>query len=117
MNKIVIIALLAISMPAMSAGKYDGIWDSKELGYISLHENNGQIIVVRLEKDLGFWEASSGTLIGNTVRLNTIVSDVTSVIDVTLTSDTTYTATQVSCRPISNCQLPDGYTFTGSKIF
>ncbi len=116
--KIAIAAVMFfISLPAISAGPYDGIWNAQNLGYISVHENNGQIIIIRLQKDLGYWEALMGPRNGNTIRLESIVSSVNVVLNVTMTSDTTFTATQESCTPDTTCILPDGFSFTGLKIF
>lgn len=117
MKKVMVTMLFILSSPVMAGGPYDGVWNTQALGFISLHENNGQVIAIRLEKDLGFWEAGMGPRNGTAIRLESIVSNVTSAYNVTMTSDTTFTAVLESCTPVSECLLPDGYTFTGIKIF
>ncbi|MCK5354417.1 MAG: hypothetical protein KAJ63_04815 [Methyloprofundus sp.] len=119
MKKILFGALILICSTVQAEGVYDGIWQSEGIGYFSVHEKQGTIIVARLSGEGQLWEAYSGTISGNTSTIKTLVSDVEAVLNVTWTSETTFSATQVSCVELmsGSCFLPDGFTFTGHKIW
>ena len=102
-------------------GVFDGIYNTNpNIGYAYLKENIGSVIVVlnqTIQDDLQ-WNAASGNLIGNAVRLYSLIGYNTTVTDVTFTSNTTFTATQVSCvAGKRTCLFPNGTTFTGNKIW
>lgn len=122
MKKIVCAVLLFFASSVMAdEGKFDGIRYSDVIGYISVHERNGIMIVIRLSESMRLWEAHMGPRNGNTFRIETIKSPgAITVTNITMTSDITFSATQESCRVtdfIYSCLLPDGYTFTGTKIW
>jgi len=103
---------------AQAVSVYDGIYNTRpDIGYAIFREQNGSMVGVLNHTDSGqlYWEASQGALIGNTVRMTSIIGYVTSVIDVTFTSTATFTARQVSCS--GNCLFPNGTTFSGLKIW
>ena len=59
-----------------------------------------------------------GVRTNNTMRVTTIEnSSAVGIVDVVMTSDTSFTATQVSCLPESNCNLPDGFIVQGLKVW
>lgn len=118
--KKLIFAILCLFSSSVIAGNgpYDGIWHADFVGFFSVHERSGTIIVARLSEGGGLWEAYIGQRNGAAFRLETIQSPVAhAVIDVTMTSDTTFTAVQESCRPTSSCLLPDGAVFNGTKVW
>ena len=117
-KKVIVAMMFFVSSLAIAAGPYDGIWFAQGVGYFSVHENNGTMVLVRMADDsYRWWEASVGTRNGNQIRFETLISDVVGVTNVTMTSDTTFSATQESCSPASECLFPDGATFTGIKVF
>ncbi|MBS0298335.1 MAG: hypothetical protein JSR32_00135 [Proteobacteria bacterium] len=111
-----------------AAGPYDGIWtidDLPEAGYLMISENNGRLIFVGLNPPdydgSRRWGASWGDIKDGTARLTRLINDnIDAVTDVVFTSPTTLTLTQRSCRPINinySCSLPNGVTYTASKIW
>lgn len=125
MKKAILVFVFFVTMTgqASAAGVYDGIWSfyyhGVAIGYASVHQSGDQIIAISLDNDLT-WEASAGTLVGNTIAVETIVSNVSAVLDVVFTSSTTLTMTQRSCVPIYAgyyCTFPNGAFVTGQKIF
>jgi len=119
MKKILFGVLVLICSAVEAEGVYDGIWQSEGIGYFSVHEKEGIIIAIRLENNTAGWEAFSGKLSGNTTRIETLISDVHAVLNVTFTSETTFSAIQESCvAPLGGtCLLPDGFTFNGNKVW
>lgn len=119
LKSLIFFFMLAIFISeAQAVSVYDGIYNtSPNIGYVIFREQNGSMVGVlnqTVQGDLQ-WGASQGALIGNTVRMSSIIGYVTSVIDVTFTSTATFTARQVSC--LGNCLFPNGTTFTGLKIW
>ena len=119
LKSLIIFFILAIPFSkAQAVSVFDGIYNtSPNIGYVIFREQNGSMVGVLNRTYSGQleWEASQGALIGNTVRMSSIIGYVTSVIDVTFTSTATFTARQVSC--LGNCLFPNGTTFTGLKIW
>ena len=120
----IILGLLLMTAPgAKAAGTFDGIWtitaSGALLGFASIHENNGTLLIALLDNSLE-WEAVYGPITGNQAQLQTIViSDVAVSFALTFTSQTRYTATLTACQPISpdsTCD-PIGTTLTGERIF
>jgi len=116
MKKYILAMLLLNSSLVMADGPYDGIWSS-QAGYFALHENAGTIIAVRLLSDQSTWEAFIAPRDGNSFTLESLISDVSIVIDITMTSDTTFSAIQVSCAPTYLCDFPSGTRFSGNKVW
>ncbi len=127
-NKIAVILFLIASCVANAAGPYDGIWsldEASELGYFVASENNGKIIIAGLSSPdsdgVREWGAVWGDRVNNKVRLTRLIDDnIDLVIDVTFTSDTTFTFKQISCTPLKvdyECRLPNGAMLNGSKIW
>ena len=121
---VLLIGLGIVTTDARSAGPYDGIWvatyDGSLVAYYSAHENAGTVVAASLPYDNSYWEAFMGQRSGNTATLTTVVSGVTATMSVTFTSDTTFTARQVSCVARLagwHCLFPNGTTFQGTKIF
>jgi hypothetical protein len=119
MKKIIFaVSCLFSSLAIAAGGPYDGIWYSEMAGYISVHENNGTIVVIRLSEDMSLWDAHIGPRNGATFRVETIMTQSAhSVINVTMTSDTTFSAIQESCYPRIWCLMPDGAGFSGTKVW
>ena len=109
---------------AQAIGPYDGIWEAtyngSPVGYYATHEKDGLVIAVSLARGNSSWEAFSGPRSGNTLSLSTLVSGVNFQGTVTFTSDSTFTARQVSCVPVVvgvSCSLPNGAILQGVKIW
>lgn len=111
-----------------AAGPYDGIWTVDSLpgaGYLMISENSGKVILVGLNPPdydgSRRWGAAWGDIKDGAARLTRLVNDnIDAVTDVVFTSPTTLTLTQVACRPINlnyTCSLPNGVTYTASKIW
>lgn len=103
-----------------AAGPYDGIWHSEDYGYLTVHENNGDVVIAQLDTDTEGWSALTGQRSENMLHVETAIGRVKSVIDVVITSETTFSATQVSCEPIlagSSCGTPNGHIFSGTKVW
>ena len=115
---LVIAGIIGLSGIAQAEGQYDGIWSTNfPVGDLIIIEKNGQLLVVLLADDM-HWETYSGTLIRNSATLITMVSAVEAVFDITFTSPSTASITQVSCRPVWPgyvCLLPVGITFQATK--
>ncbi len=121
MKNIIYIAWVLFCSPVMSSESegVTGIWDT-QVGYFSVHENNGIVVAIRLDDDRSSWDALSGERNGDTIRLETLISGVNVVVNVTLKSENTFTAVQESCAPAekdSICLLPNGVAFEGNKIW
>ncbi len=119
MKKIIFVLSFLFSFSVMATdGPYDGIWHSEVAGYFSVQENNGTIVVIHLSANMGLWEAHMGQRSGTTFRVETIMTPgAHSVINVTMTSDTTFSAVQESCHPTDLCLMPNGTVFNGTKIW
>ena len=97
--------------------EHDGIWYSENIGYFSIKENDGNAVVIRLDEKRTEWEAFLGKISGNTLKIETIASDTQAIINVTFTSEDSFSATQESCSPLVDCSLPDGFSFQGKKVW
>jgi hypothetical protein len=119
MKAIALGVLLFFASTAMAdEAEYDGIWYSSHIGYVSVHERHGNIIIIRLSDGMGLWEAFIGPRNGQNFRVETIRSpSAHSVLNVIMTTENTFSATQESCQPSFSCLLPDGFTFTGTKVW
>ena len=121
MKTVIIILAFIVSNSVFADGQYDGIWYSNDMGYFSVHENKGTVVIVSLSPHNNMAGTIQGTRNGNTIRAKSIesadlVKEVTKII---MTSDTTFTAIQESCERIYHehyCMHPDGFTFYGHKI-
>jgi hypothetical protein len=108
---------------AKAAGLYDGIWTviyaNTLIGYLTIHENNGTILVGALESDYT-WSALMGQRSGINFDVSSIAGGVAAHYVGAFPSSTTYHATQVSCVPVSpgyGCLLPNGANVSGYKIW
>ena len=126
MKKIVMVVLLVVNFPTAAAGIYDGIWAAKyqnvNIGYLSIHENNGQIVLVVLQGELltRGWGASLGTRNDNRVSLQTVLGVLNATTETVFTSPTTLEIMQTSCfstTPGVICALQNGEIITATKIF
>ena len=123
--KIIAIAILFIvNFPAAAAGIYDGIWKAQyqniDIGYISIHENNGQIVLIFNQEDNLSWGASVGTLIDDRATVESVIGTVKGSLDVVFTSSSTLESTQTSCSSVTPgvaCALSNGAVITATKIF
>lgn len=118
------IVLGLLTTQARGAGPYDGIWIASylgnQIGYYSVHENNGMLVAISLRGDNTLWEAYLGQRIFNVVTVSTIVSGVNATFGVQFISDSNFTATQLSCVPRLagwNCPFADGAVIQGVKIW
>ncbi len=120
MKIIWLIVLLSVCSVTNAEGGYDGIWDAGPVGYLSIHEKNGTLIVIRLS-DNYYWEAYSGELNKNqSFLMQTLVAEVQVVFNATFTSANHFSATLQSCRPLSpsvRCLFPDGFSFQGIRVW
>ena len=122
LKSLIFFFMLAIFISeAQAVSVYDGIYNtSPNIGYVIFREQNGSMVGVlnqTVQGDLQ-WNASQGTLIGNTVRMTSIIGYNTTVIDVTFTSTATFIARLISCVAVQrSCLFPNGTTFTGLKIW
>ena len=117
------LASALFSAPGKAAGPFDGIYtavfQNTLIGYVTIHENNGSLVVAVLETQLT-WNAFSGLRSGSNFSVTSIsgAGAIAAQYSGTFTSGTTYRATQISCVPLSeNCALPNGAIITGDKIF
>lgn len=79
--------------PAYATGPYDGIWQSPDHDlYMTIHEKDGVLILVALSQSgqTYLWNASSGVRTDNKAELKTVVGNIEAVVDLTMTSDTTF---------------------------
>jgi hypothetical protein len=121
MNK-KIISMLFCMLPITSHANsiYDGIWESSpRLAYITVKENLGSIVASFNYISSGTWDASSGVLDGNKVRLTTLIGHGKVVVDVVFNSATEASAHVISCTPDPGyvCSFPAGASFTGKKVW
>ena len=124
MKKLVMVVLLLVSFPIAAAGVYAGIWAAQyknvDIGYLSIHENNGQMVLIVLQEEQLTWGASSGTRNGNRASLKTVVGNLQASTDTVFTSPVTLEITQTSCfsiKPGVICTLQNGEMITATKIF
>lgn len=118
--KLLLVSILFIAVSTTKAnaeGAYDGIYAVPNLGYAYIRENQGQLVVVLNQTVSGnlIWGASQGTLNGSSARLRSIAGYVSTVVDLYFTSPNSFSAIQISCS--GSCLVPNGTTFTGSKIW
>ena len=126
------LVLLFFSTTSNAAGPFDGIYTfsfgGALSGFASIHENNGEMIIVILEPSPfdSTWEAIRGIRNGNSVRLTSIAGTVNLVIDVIFNGDNfTATATLISCsdkdddpsNDSDNCDIPIGTILNLNKAF
>ncbi len=108
---------------ANAGGVYDGIWQiENENVMISMHENNGIMVMVELNANSSFWGAGMGQRYGTTTRINSIdsVSVLNITYDIIFISPTSFKAIQVTCSQKYTdvyCAHPNGYVSYGYKIF
>jgi len=88
------------------------------LGYVSIHEKNGNMVAATLDTDL-MWNALQGYRVSAGFDISSIIGGASARFAGTFTSATSYRATQLLCFPNPGyvCLLPDGATVTGSKIW
>lgn len=117
------LATLAAIGTAHAAGTYDGIWsltqNGSQVGYVSIHENNGMFVMVELKANETFWGAYSGARNGSSASLSTLVhSGNTSQFDLTFSSTSSGTAIETACTPKTGgqCLFPAGTVFQLNKV-
>jgi len=110
---------------ASSSSIYDGIWLLDNVGYVSMHEKEGNLIAVVLDTEINddgdyTWEAYWGPLAGNKLTLTTLIANVAAEIVVTFESQTSLKWILNACTPVaadSDCDIPIGTEFSGQKIW
>ncbi|SEQ22493.1 hypothetical protein SAMN05421510_102925 [Nitrosomonas ureae] len=109
---------------AYASGPYDGIWETSPYGYAIISERDGILIAVNIYHEAygGDWEAFQGERIGNSTRASALVAKGNLILDLTMTSDTTFTLTQVDCIPKdvndTYCVVPNGtILMLGNKVW
>ncbi|MBY0483461.1 hypothetical protein [Nitrosomonas sp.] len=122
LNKALIaISLLLSSMQSFAAGPYDGIWIVDPIGYATINENDGvMIVVVVYHEDYGdIWRAYQGVRTDNKARITNITGEGKLVHDIEIKTDMIAEITQVSCIPPPGyeCLLPNGYKLTATKVW
>jgi len=116
---VVFICFAVLATEAKAVSVYDGIYNTTpNIGFVIFREQYGTMVAVLNQTYPGLiWEAARGPLIGNTVNVFSIIGPNHSEYEITFTSASAYTATQIFCTPVQNCLYPDGTTFTGNKIW
>lgn len=125
MKYILLVLMLTSTSSAFSqsTANFSGIWLTSSGNYISIHQVGNAIIAATLgvqPSTGGVWEAMEGTVLGQSATAHTIYGYVNSTTTVTLTSPTTFTATQLSCTPMVAgfyCAYANGTKLTAEKIF
>ncbi|MGZ5053343.1 MAG: hypothetical protein ACXWAT_00210 [Methylobacter sp.] len=126
MKKILALVLfLVASATAQASGPYDGIWVLSIGGYnsfVSLHENNSQVVAAMLGDGLNEWGAASGARTNNVIDLVSLpgYNPVNGHWVVTVTSAATASVQQLSCAPAISgayCAVYGAATGTAQKIF
>jgi hypothetical protein len=89
------------------------------MAYVFVKENNRTVIASFNYINSGVWDASSGVLEGNKLRLTTLIGHGKVVVDVVFDSPTEASAKVVSCTPDNGytCKFPTGASFTGKKVW
>lgn len=124
LKKLLLTLVLLGSSYTYGAGPYDGIWETTPYGYTIISERDGILIAVNIynEEYGGDWEAFQGQRIGNSTRASALVAKGNLILDLTMTSDTTFTLTQVDCIPKDSndtyCTVPNGtIIMLGNKVW
>lgn len=120
-KKILLAMVLTLTSPmAIASGPYDGIWHTEGLGYFTLNENNKTVVLVSLPTDETPWEAATGIRDGDTIQMESIVSQVYTVFEIIFLSDTVFKVRIESCEPITpdyDCVVSEGLIFHSKKVF
>ena len=127
MKKFIAAMLFTVSANSFAAGPYDGIWLIDPYGYVTISEKDGVMIAVINFNDTysGYWMAFSGARVDNKVELQLLnvpdnYTGVDMTLNATITSDTTFTARQISCTPLSEwdkCILENDTVINGTKVW
>ena len=119
------IVFLFFPIISYAAGPFDGIYSisipgEPEVSYMSVHENNGNMIAIFIEPDPNdaTWEALSGVRVNNSAQLKSVLGTVILDISLVFNDDQTASATIISCIPDPEiCDIPNNTTLNMTKIF
>ena len=117
MKKLLCAVLLTLSFNVF-AGDRDGIWQIGATGYLSIHERNNVLVVVRLNPFTQEWDVLSGTRKDDEAKVSSLISFVDTELKITFLSDSRLRVHQVYCHEDGGeCLLPDNVPFMGNKIW
>ncbi len=119
------IVFLLFPITSFAAGPFDGIYSisipgDPEISYVSVHENNGNMIAILIEPDPNdaTWEALSGVRTNNNAQLKSVLGTVVLDISLVFNDNQTASATIISCVPDPEiCDIPNNTTLHMTKIF
>lgn len=118
--------LFSTPLSSYASGIYDGIWAFDvpfNTDYFSLHQNGSAVLAAALDGADGGWDAYQGTISGNRINAQMILSTIApgTKVNVTISFSSTSAgiATMVSCVPAPNafCRFSPGTQIPIKKIF